>query len=61
MYNYIDVPMEKFSDRPDRTVPRSQGNPSEYGRKTSGSDQLEPVLNPAHSEEFGKADRKDRI
>lgn len=61
MFNYIDIPMEKFSDRPDRTVPRPKFDECEYGKKSNKSDVLEPVLNPAHSEDFGKADRKDRI
>ncbi len=55
MFTYIDTPMDKFSDRPDRTVTRHSdekpGEPFLY----------EPVLNPAHSPDFGKADRKDRM
>lgn len=54
MFSYIDIPMNKFSDRPDRTVRRSDD------RKREEPYVVEPVLNPAHSPDFGKADRKDR-
>jgi hypothetical protein len=54
MFNYIDTPMDKFSDRPDRTIKRHSS------KKTGEPFPNEPVLNPAHTPDFGKADRKDR-
>jgi hypothetical protein len=54
MFTYIDTPMNKFSDRPDRTIIRHNGE------KQREPFLYEPVLNPAHSPDFGKADRKDR-
>ena len=60
MYHFTDTPMEKFSDRPDRTVPHMRGENCADSTINQESDFLEPVLNPAHSSDFGKADRKDR-
>lgn len=55
MFTYIDTPMDKFSDRPDRTIPHTHS-----GEKSGDPCLHELVLNPAHSPDFGKADRKDR-
>ena len=60
MFNYIDIPMDKFSDRPDRTLPPTPSNNYKFGKKSDEFDPRETVLNPAHSPEFGKPDRKDR-
>lgn len=56
---YIDTPMIKFSDRPDRVVKR-RAKPCVYGEKISEPDRYDPTLDTDRSPDFGRADRRDR-
>lgn len=56
---YIDTPMKKFSDRPDRVMTRrSRG--CNYEEKICEPDRFEPTLDISKSSPFGRPDRKDR-
>lgn len=57
---YIDIPMDKFSDRPDRMVFRRRKQ-CIYEEKISEPDRFDPTLDITRSADFGKPDRKDRI
>ncbi|NLJ31331.1 MAG: hypothetical protein GX424_07020 [Clostridiales bacterium] len=56
---YIDTPMAKFSDRPDRTVSH-RAVPCVYREKISEPDRYDPTLDNYRRPDFGRADRRDR-
>ncbi len=57
---YINPPMNKFSDRPDRVVIRRQ-QPCVYREKISEPDRFDPTLDITRPSAFGRPDRKDRM
>lgn len=56
---YLDTPMRKFSDRPDRSL-QHRAKPCKYEKKISEPDRYDPTLDTDRSPAFGGADRRDR-
>lgn len=56
---YINRPMKKFSDRPDRVFTRRDRG-CDYEEKICEPDRFEPTLDVSRGSAFGRPDRKDR-